>query len=82
MSGMTRQEFYDKYKEVDFTFKSYYKYTFNFVGEYEGKTVTIGVGGGTDDIYRFEVIVGCNESIESLQPHEGVCGEDSFYDCY
>ncbi len=80
MGGMTRQEFYDKYKEVDFTFESYYKYTFNFVGEYEGKTVMIGVGGGSGDIYRFEVTVGCSESIESLQPYEGVCGEDSFYD--
>lgn len=80
MSDMTRQEFYDKYKEVDFTFKSYYKYTFTFIGEYEGKTVTIGVGGSSDDIYRFEVATDCNESIESLQPYEGMCGEDSFYD--
>ena len=82
MSDMTRQEFYDKYKEVDFFFESYYKYTFTFVGEHEGKPVTIGVGGGSDDIYRFEVTVGCNESIENLQPYEGMCGEDSFYDFY
>ena len=80
MGDMTRQEFYDKYKEVDFTFKSYYKYTFTFVGEYEGKAVTIGVGGESDDVYRFEVTVGCNGSIESLQPYEGMCGDDSFYD--
>ena len=77
---MTRQEFYDKYKDVDFYFSSYYKYTFTFVGEYEGKTVSIGVGGLSDEIYRFEVSVDCCENILNLQPYEGTCGEDEFYD--
>lgn len=77
---MTRQEFYDKYKDVDFYFSSYYKYTFTFVGEYEGKTVSIGVGGTSDEIYRFEVSSDCRESILELQPYEGTCGEDEFYD--
>lgn len=77
---MTREEFYEKYKDVKFKFSSYYKYTFNFVGEHEGKSVMVGVGGGSGEIYRFEVAADCLESIESLQPFEGVCGEDSFYD--
>lgn len=77
---MTREEFYEKYRNVEFKFSSYYKYTFHFVGEYEGETVTIGVGGGSGEIYRFEVATDFLESIESLQPFEGVCGEDSFYD--
>lgn len=77
---MTRQEFYDKYKDVDFYFSSYYKYTFTFVGEYEGKTVSIGVGGTSDEIYRFEVSSDCRENILELQPYEGTCGEDDFYD--
>lgn len=77
---MTRQEFYEKYKDVEFYFSSYYKYTFNFKGECNGEIVTIGVGGQSDEIYRLEVAVGCKESIEYLQPYEGVCGEDSFYD--
>lgn len=77
---MTREEFYEKYKNVEFKFSSYYKYTFHFVGEYEGKCVTVGVGGNSDEIYRFEVSSDCTESIGSLQPYEGVCGEDSFYD--
>ena len=59
---------------------SYYKYTFTFVGEYEGEYISIGVGGQSDDIYRFEVSAGYKETIESLQPYEGTCGEDSFYD--
>ena len=77
---MTREEFYEKYKDVDFYFSSYYKYTFNFVGEYQGECISIGVGGQSDDIYRFEVSAGCKERIESLRPCEGACGEDSFYD--
>lgn len=77
---MTREEFYEKYRNVEFKFSSYYKYTFNFVGEYEGKSVMVGVGGGSGEIYPFEVVVDCLESIESLQPFEGVCGEDGFYD--
>lgn len=77
---MTREEFYEKYKDVDFYFASYYKYTFTFVGEYEGKHISVGVGGQSDDIYRFEVVSGSKETIESLQPFEGTCGEDSFYD--
>lgn len=77
---MTRQEFYDKYKDVDFYFSSYYKYTFTFVGEYEGKTVSVGVGGNSDEIYRFEVSSACRENILELQPYEGTCGEDEFYD--
>jgi len=77
---MTREEFYEKYKDVDFYFSSYYKYTFTFVGEYEGEYISIGVGGHSDYIYRFEVSAGHKETIESLQPYEGICGEDSFDD--
>lgn len=77
---MTREEFYEKYRNVEFKFSSYYKYTFNFVGEYEGKSVMVGVGGNSDEIYKFEVSSDCSESLESLQPYEGICGEDSFYD--
>ena len=77
---MTRQEFYEKYKDVEFEFASYYKYTFNFVGYYEGEHVIIGVGGNPDEIYRFEVVCDNPKSITDLQPYEGDCGEDSFYD--
>ena len=80
MSELTGAEFYEKYKEVGFTFETYSKYTFTFIGHYEGKVVTIGVGGQSDEIYGFEVAVGCKESILDLQPYEGLCGEDSFYD--
>lgn len=77
---MTREEFYEKYKDVEFYFKSYWKYTFTYVGEYEGKVVGIGVGGNSDDIYRHDVCVGEPERIHSLQPYEGICEDDEFYD--
>jgi len=80
MSKLTRAEFYEKYKDVRFTFETYSKYTFTFIGHYKGKVVTIGVGGQSDEIYSFEVAVGFEESILDLQPYEGLCGEDSFYD--
>lgn len=80
MSNMTREEFYEKYKDVVFYFESYYKYTFRFEGSYEGKAVMICVGGNSDDIYRDNFIAGCPERIISLQPFEGFCGDDSFYD--
>ena len=49
---MTREEFYEKYKDVEFYFKYYWKYTFTYVGEYEGKVVSIGVGGDSGAYYR------------------------------
>ena len=44
---MTREEFYEKYKDVDFYFSSYYKYTFTFVGEYKGEYIS---GLHTDNV--------------------------------
>ena len=77
---MTREEFYEKYKDVVFFFSWYNKCTFTFVGKYDGEEVSVGVGGSSDDIYRFDVCVDSPETIESLQPYEGMCGEDDFYD--
>jgi hypothetical protein len=80
MSNMTSEEFYEKYKDVSFKLHSYYKYTFTFTGDYNGEVVTVEVGGNSDDIYREEFSIDCKETIQSLQPFSGECGEDSFYD--
>lgn len=77
---MTRQEFYEKYKDVEFKLYSYNKYTFTFIGEFNDQHISIDVGGNSDVIYRDDYTVGDVESIENLQPYEGLCGEDSFYD--
>lgn len=83
---MTRQEFYDKYGNVKVRFASYYKYTFTYeVTLPDGKRLTCGYGGNSDDIYRHEVDVDCEETVSSLQPHEGAVYQDGnkiegFYD--
>ena len=52
------EEFYEKYKGVDFKFLSYYKFTFTYRGfTDDGEEVRIGVGGIADDIYRESVSV-------------------------
>jgi len=55
MKTLTEQEFLDKYGEALVCFRSYYKYSFSFFGEFEGKRIEVSVGGSSDDIYRFEV---------------------------
>ena len=44
------EEFYEKYKGVDFKFLSYYKFTFTYRGfTDDGEEVKIGVGGTADE---------------------------------
>ena len=70
---MTKQEFIEKYSYVKFVFFSYNKFTFNFRGiSNEGYTVTIGLGGNSDAIYRLEVVPEFGETInDDFDPHQG-----------
>lgn len=83
---MTRQEFYEKYGSVKLKFSHYYKYTFTYAADLpDGKRLTCGYGGNSDDIYRHEVSVDGEETVSSLQPHEGGVYEngkevEGFYD--
>ena len=83
---MTRQEFYDKYGSVKVKFSSYYKYTFTYAATLpDGKCLTCGYGGNSDDIYRHEVDAGSEETVNSLQPHTGSIYQggneiENFYD--
>lgn len=45
----------DRYGDVPVKFASYYKYSFSFKGDFNGKTLTLFVGGDAGDIYRFSV---------------------------
>ena len=36
-------------------FDSYYKYSFTFKGEAEGKPLFLDIGGSSSDIYKFDV---------------------------
>lgn len=56
----TKKEFIEQHKDVIVSFSSYYKYKFYFtatIGEPKKPTgtLTLGYGGDSSDIYRFEV---------------------------
>lgn len=70
---MTQEEFYEKYGDVKVKFSDYYKYTFNFVGELpDGGKISVGCGGNSDDIYKFDVSADNEESVGGLYPYTGV----------
>jgi hypothetical protein len=86
MSDITREDFYAKHGDVRVRFVSYYKYTFNFHGVAEnGDAISVGFGGSSDDIYRFEVAADTETTVADLQPYTGYVtrsGEtvEAFYD--
>ena len=72
------EEFYEKYKDVNFKFLSYYKFTFTYRGfTDEGEEVRIGVG---DYIYRERVNADDVYGIVELQPYRGESDSVTFYD--
>jgi len=53
---MTQREFILKYGEVEVQFEGYYKFTFTFGGiTKDGESLTVDIGGGSDDIYRLSI---------------------------
>lgn len=74
------EEFYEKYKDVNFKFLSYYKFTFTYRGfTFDGEEVKIDVGGLADDIYRESVRVSDEYNIKQLQPYQGESDSVTFY---
>jgi hypothetical protein len=72
MITLTKEQFIEKYGDVEMHFTSYYKYTFSFEGKTpNGETIKASVGGSADDIYRFEVCTGSNGTFSSLDPECG-----------
>lgn len=75
------EEFYEKYKDVNFKFLSYYKFTFTYRGfTSDGEEVKVNVGGVADYIYRESVSADDVYSIEQLQPYQGESDSVTFYD--
>ena len=75
------EEFYERYKDVNFKFLSYYKFTFTYRGfTPDGEEVRIGVGGIADYIYKDRVYVSDTYSIKQLQPYRGESDSVTFYD--
>ena len=75
------EQFYEKYKDVNFKFLSYYKFTFTYRGfTSDGEEVKIGVGGRADYIYRESVSADNVYSISYLMPYQGESDSVTFYD--
>jgi hypothetical protein len=55
MPELNEKEFLEMYGEAKVVFTSYYKYSFSFRGEFNGKSIYVSVGGNADDIYRFDI---------------------------
>jgi hypothetical protein len=69
---MTQQQFLDKYGDVEVTFSHYYKFTFTYAATLpDGSRLTVGVGGNSDDIYRFEVSNNEVATVCNLNPYQG-----------
>jgi len=54
MKKYNEEEFMSEWGDVQLTLTSYYKYSFGYSGEKDGKIIYVSVGGSSDDIYRFE----------------------------
>ena len=52
---ITTKKVLEIYGDVPLKFSSYYKYSFRFDGEIDGKYITMYIGTDADDIYRLEV---------------------------
>ena len=75
------EEFYEKYKDVNFKFLSYYKFTFTYRGfTSDGEEVKIDVGGIADYIYRESVRADGVYSISFLMPYQGESDSVAFYE--
>jgi hypothetical protein len=66
MSKLNEKEFLEMYGEAIVVFTSYYKYSFSFRGEFNGKSIYVSVGGNADDIYRLDVDAGKEIAVKNL----------------
>ena len=66
MTNLNEKEFLELYGEAKVVFTSYYKYSFSFIGEFNGKSIYVSVGGNADDIYRFDVDAGKEYAVKQL----------------
>ena len=53
--SLTSEEAIERFGGAMVQFSSYYKYSFVFGGEIEGKRFSISIGGSHDDVYDLDV---------------------------
>lgn len=82
MEKISEERFMELYGDVKVVFQSYYKYSFSFLGEFDGKTIYIRVGGNPDDIYRFDVTSGKEYLVKEMDINYAVVkeGESVIYE--
>ena len=67
----------EKYRDIKLKFSSYYKYSFNFIGKTDdGEEIFASVGGTADEIYKLNVDVNKEETINSLWPYHIIVSKD------
>jgi hypothetical protein len=72
MTEITQKQFIEKYGTVKVKFESYYKYTFTYSATLpDGKTISVGYGGNSDDIYKFSVNSDSEQTIGDCYPYTG-----------
>lgn len=72
MKKYTEEEFMSEWKDVELTLTSYYKYSFGYSGEKEGKIIYVSVGGNSDDIYRFTPVIQGTTPLHKLVDEIGI----------
>ena len=69
---LTQQEFMDKYGNETVTLDYYYKYWFYYTATLgDGRKLTVGTGGDSDSIYRFEAHNNESLTVSQIQPEIG-----------
>lgn len=69
---VTKDEFLEKFGNIQVQFKRYFKYEFEYIGVTEdGDNISVMVGGNSDDIYDHEVVPNTYVSVASLDPMSG-----------
>lgn len=72
MITLTKEQFIEKYGDIEMYFQGYYKYSFTFKGTTpNGEVIYVSIGGSSDDIYRLEVCDGNNGTLRSMDPDNG-----------
>lgn len=78
MTEITKKQFIEKYGEIKVKFESYYKYTFTYSATLpDGKIISVGYGGNSDDIYKLSVTSDEEKTIISLYPYTGSVYDDN-----
>jgi len=80
---MSEWEFIEKYGREAVVFESYYKYTFWFNGTCadSGNIILASYGGETDKIYKFNVVAGEPQTLDSGFDCIGIYAEGKLIAC-